>query len=216
MHVNIGVISDIHGDVATLERVFGFLDALGVERVVCAGDVVGYGPEPDEAAAELRARRVICVRGNHDRWALDRAAEVPDAFGGAGVSAETRAYLQALPPLWIGEMAGRLITMVHGVPGSDMTYLTAQEYTRADLRAMLSDLGTDVLIVGHTHLPAWYRCGTGLVVNPGSLVSSVPRLSTSRTFAVVDLGTLRPSYYSVETCERVDVAVWGVPRTRSG
>ena len=60
------IISDIHANLAALERVLADAERCGVEKVVCAGDVVGYGPDPAGAIRILRERDIPTVMGNHD------------------------------------------------------------------------------------------------------------------------------------------------------
>src|SRR5207302_884141 len=64
------VLADVHGNLSALEAVLGEIDRLGVPRIVCLGDVVGYGAEPNECVAALRARDAGCVAGNHDLIAI--------------------------------------------------------------------------------------------------------------------------------------------------
>jgi predicted MPP superfamily phosphohydrolase len=70
--MNLGLIADIHADIRALEAALGRLDDLAIGRIYCAGDLVGYGSEPDAVAALLRDRGIPCISGNHDRWALER------------------------------------------------------------------------------------------------------------------------------------------------
>ena len=60
------IISDIHANPAALERVLADAKQFGAEKVVCAGDVVGYGPDPVGAIRILRERGIPTVMGNHD------------------------------------------------------------------------------------------------------------------------------------------------------
>lgn len=80
--MKLGLISDIHGDPLALELAWSHLTVMGADRIVCAGDLVGYGPYPDRVVAFLEERQVASVRGNHDRWALERGLGVPDEYGG--------------------------------------------------------------------------------------------------------------------------------------
>ena len=59
-------ISDIHGNYEALTSVLAEIDRLGVERIYCAGDVVGYYSQINECCRELREREIPCVMGNHD------------------------------------------------------------------------------------------------------------------------------------------------------
>jgi putative phosphoesterase len=205
--VRIGLISDIHGDFLALARAWSHLEAQGVDRVLCAGDSVGYGPDPDRTVAFLAERCAMSVRGNHDRWAVERGAGHADPLGGGTPSAATHAYLRTIPPLRIMPVSDRLITLIHGTPGSDMEYMVPSRFGPDRLAAILDELETEVLVVGHTHVPMWFRCERGLVVNPGSVLC-VGTVRSSRTFAVVDVVQLTVSFHSAVTGRALEVSPW--------
>ncbi|MBY4731296.1 metallophosphoesterase family protein [Cupriavidus pauculus] len=69
----IGLISDVHGNAPALEAVLDSLDGMGVEQIVCLGDVAGYYSEVNACCAMLRARQVPTIMGNHD-WYLGSGA----------------------------------------------------------------------------------------------------------------------------------------------
>ena len=214
--MKLGLISDIHGDPVSLELAWAHLTVLKADRIVCAGDVVGYGPFPDRVIAFVREHQIPSVRGNHDRWALERGLGVRDEFGGGTPGPETLAYLQTLPTDLLVSEASKVGVVVHGSPRSDMEFVTRPTHPPSVLRGYLQTLGANLLVVGHTHEPMWYRCDRGLVVNPGSVVSMHlrrnsrrPPLSTSRTFALVDWGELSVTFHDVETGATVAVEPWG-------
>src|SRR3954447_17070940 len=95
--MKLGLISDIHGDPLALELAWSHLMVLGADRIVCAGDLVGYGPFPDRVVAFLAEHRIDAVRGNHDRWALQRRPGEADPFGGGTPSEATLDGLGTLP-----------------------------------------------------------------------------------------------------------------------
>jgi putative phosphoesterase len=205
--MKLGLISDIHGDPVALELAWAHLTFMGADRIVCAGDLVGYGPFPDRVAAFLQEHQVPAVRGNHDRWALERGLGVRDEFRGGTPNAETLEHLRSLP-FDLEVSHGRTIgVIVHGSPRSDMEFVNRGSHVPEVLRDDLADLGCDLLVVGHTHLPMWFRCREGLVINSGSLVS-MPVVDTSRTFALVDLETLIPTFHDVETGHVIDIEPW--------
>ncbi len=203
----IGLISDVHGDPLALELAWSHLTLLGAERIVCAGDLVGYGPEPDAVARFIDDRSIATARGNHDRWAVERGEGVPDEYGGGVPSAATLGFLERLSPGLVLEGAGRVGLVVHGSPRDDLEFIARRSHGPEILRGYLAELGADLLVFGHTHTPMWYRCDRGLVVNPGSIVSA-PIVKTSSTFAIVDLATLTPRFYAVETGRPVAVRAW--------
>ncbi len=202
--MKLGVISDVHGDPIALELAWAHLVVMGADRMVCAGDLVGYGPYPDRVVGFFRDRGIASVRGNHDRWALERGPGVADEFGGGTPSIETLEFLQSLP-FDLQVVDGSTIgVIVHGSPRSDMEFVNRSSHVPDILRGDLAALQCDLLVVGHTHRPFWYRCPEGLVVNPGSLVS-MPVVETSRTFALIDLDTMEPTFHDVETGQLVEI-----------
>jgi putative phosphoesterase len=180
---------------------------MGADRIVCAGDLVGYGPSPDRVVAFLQEHQVPSVRGNHDRWALERGPGVPDEFGGGIPSRGTLDSLRALPFDRLVAQDRTVGVVVHGSPRSDMEFVTRTTHPRKVLRGYLLDLQCDFLVVGHTHRPMWFRCPDGVVVNPGSVVS-MPVVDSSRTFAMIDLDALEPTFYDVESGQTVEVEPW--------
>jgi putative phosphoesterase len=204
--MKLGIISDLHGDPGGLELAWSHLTVMGADRIICAGDLAGYGPFPDRVVSFLLERAIPSVRGNHDRWAIERGAGVGDEFGGGTPSAETLEYLTELP----GDLRLELTTSIavfHGSPRSDMDFVNRQTHPAKVLRKYLVDLRCRLLIVGHTHRPMWFRCPGGLVVNPGSVVS-LPRVDSSRTFAMVDLDLLEATFHDVESGNAVQVEHW--------
>jgi putative phosphoesterase len=205
--MKLGVISDIHGDPVALELAWSHLTVMGADRIVCAGDLVGYGPFPDRVVTFMRERQVSSVRGNHDRWALERGAGARDEFGGGIPNSETLDYLRDLPFDLLVAHQTTIAVVVHGSPRSDMEFVTRPSHPPKVLRQYLLDLNCELLVVGHTHQPMWFRCEKGLVVNPGSVVSAA-RIDSSRTFALIDLDILEVTFLDVESGGKVEVEPW--------
>ncbi len=67
---SVAVISDIHANLPALEAVLEEIDGLGIEHILCCGDIVGYGPHPRECVELLRHRKIPSVLGNHDLYVL--------------------------------------------------------------------------------------------------------------------------------------------------
>jgi putative phosphoesterase len=205
--MKLGLISDIHGDMVALELAWAHLTVMGVDRIVCAGDLVGYGPHPDKVVAFLTEHGIDSVRGNHDRWAVERAAGVPgvpSTFGGGMPSTETVEALKSLPAHLLVDGAPRVGVIVHGSPGDDMDFVTKSTHPPALLDRWLRDMNANLLVVGHTHKPMLYRSEHGLVINPGSVISA-PVVSTSRTFALLDWEAMAVTFHDVESAGLVEV-----------
>jgi len=149
----IAVLADIHGNLEALRAVWADMAPHSVDEIVSLGDMVGYGPDPDEVLTELRGRKVRCCLGNHELGivsARERSWFNPTARKGLDltrdlISDENRAYIATLPRFL--QVAGA--RFVHGFPPDNVTtYLFLVD----DLRlAAWFGSGEGRTFVGHTH-----------------------------------------------------------------
>jgi putative phosphoesterase len=197
--MRLGLIADIHGDMRALEAALARLDELRVDRIVCMGDLVGYGSEPDAATSAIRDRGIACIRGNHDRWAVERR----QLFGLRGwrtaeLKDDTWEFLEALPASLRLECDGRVLEMHHGSPTSDTEYITAYKPLPPSVERFWERVDAQVLLLGHTHIPMIDRGPRGTVINPGSTLG-IPGIQTSYTFGVLETDDLAVRIYEVRT-----------------
>jgi putative phosphoesterase len=182
----LAIVTDVHADVHALRDALSQIDRLGVDQILCCGDLVDYGLFPDETIALLRERRVVTIRGNHDRWALEPGG----AMRTWDLSPASVTYLEALPTGWRKFIDGARVVLAHARPGSDMRGI-ARDTPAHVLMELLDETGADILLVGHTHAPFIRRLGEGrLVANPGALLRDpAPGVDvlTPGTFAVIDV-----------------------------
>ena len=202
--MEIGVISDVHGNTVALDAVFADMPA--VDALACAGDVVGYNPWHAECVAAVRERSIPTVSGNHDRAVASETRFAFNSMAGAGVAhaRETLTedqieWLRSLPTTR-REFNGR-VRIVHGHPENPDRYTYTGEFS-PDL------LGEeDALVLGHTHVQGHERFDEGVVMNPGSV--GQPRDGDPRAaYAVLDLDDLTVTEHRVEyDIDRVREAV---------
>ncbi len=183
--MKLGLISDIHGDYAALKTALDRLTHLHqVDHILCAGDLVGRGPEPDQVVEAIRAYDIPVVRGNHDEWSYH-------------LSSENKLFLRSLPLEWRGEFEGIKVFMCHGKPGNNLWGLYRDHVSTTLLNMMLGSLGVHVLITGHTHMPLFMRVNNGCVVNPGSLYTFQNVRATSHTYGVLQLPEMQFDLYDL-------------------
>ena len=202
--MEIGVISDVHGNTVALDAVFADMPA--VDALACAGDVVGDNPWHAECVAAVRERSIPTVSGNHDRAVASETRFAFNSMAGAGVAhaRETLTedqieWLRSLPTTR-REFDGR-VRIVHGPPENPDRYTYTGEFS-PDL------LGEeDALVLGHTHVQGHERFDEGVVMNPGSV--GQPRDGDPRAaYAVLDLDDLTVTEHRVEyDIDRVREAV---------
>ena len=181
----LAVITDVHADVHALRDALAQIDQLSVDQILCCGDLLDYGLFPEGTLTLLRERRVVTIRGNHDRWAVESGGDA----SGWDLTDASVAYLESLPTSWRKNIDGARVVLAHARPGSDMQGIPA-DATAQELAEILDEAGADVLIVGHTHVPFVRRLGDGrIVANPGALLRDPAPgcdVATPGTFAVFD------------------------------
>lgn len=199
MGVKLGLISDVHANAVALRAVLSELKARGIERILCAGDIVGYYPYPNETVALLRENRSVCVLGNHDRSVLkvDTSGMNPHAhhavlWTARHLEADTRRYLENLPVSTTVRSDRLAVTIYHGSPRDMVDYVYEDD---AD-ESLLSMARSPVLILGHTHIPFVRRFAQGMIVNPGSV--GQPRDGDPRAaYAILDTSVGLVDFYRV-------------------
>jgi len=202
--MQIGVISDIHGNKVALDAVFE--DMQSVDALVCAGDVVGYNPWHGACIEAVRERSIPTVMGNHDRAVAGGGQFGFNSMAGAGV-AHARETLTEAQIDWLAslpetgrEFDGR-VRIVHGHPEDPDRYTYPEEFGPGMLD------GEQALVLGHTHIQSHERFEDGVVLNPGSV--GQPRDGDPRAaYAVLDLDDLTVAEHRVAyDIERVREAV---------
>ena len=218
----VGVLTDVHGDLQALDAALPRLRAMGCDVILCAGDLIDMEPLGEEVCQRLKAEEgLICILGNHERWALERRHRQKDmrSFfepcnisqyfgGGAELSRSSLAWLATLPTHWEAEMEGVRVAMWHARPGSDMEGIEKERTGPGLRRSLLEQAHADVLIVGHSHvefeLPV--DAPAGKILNPGACCSKayvyrhtgplmVPDAFRPATFGVLDLPSMKFKVY---------------------
>lgn len=169
--MKLALISDLHATLCAVDAVLDAIAREGVQRIVCLGDVVDLGPEPNEVVERLRERRIPCVRGNHDR--LDEALPVPrlravEDWTRETLAPEHRAWLWDLPTERVEELGGARVWCVHASPDG-LTEGFGAETPADTIRRWTDAADWDVLATGHTHVQCVRRFGTRTLVNVGSV-----------------------------------------------
>jgi putative phosphoesterase len=209
----------VHANLPALEAVLDDMPA--VDRVYCAGDVVGYNPWPAECVERVREVAAATVRGNHDRtvetperYRANRMAEAGLERAKAALSADQREWLDGLPRA--ETVAGGRFLLVHSHPAAERedAYVYPEEFPTLDRH--MGD--HDGIVLGHTHVQGCREVAGGVVCNPGSV--GQPRDGDPRAgYAVLDatadgadaVETRRVSYDIDRVAEAVREA--GLPET---
>jgi putative phosphoesterase len=179
----VAVITDLHANLSALQAALARIGELGVDAIYCGGDLVGYGPHPNEVCALIAERGIPTIYGNYD-YAISRDL---DDCGCAYITPHDRElgqrsvewtlehndqaskdFMRALPfdlRFTVGDIAAHL---VHGSPRKVNEYLFEDKPASLYERLAAAE-DADVLVFGHTHKPWTREYGGVLFVNCGSV-----------------------------------------------
>ncbi|MEP6812539.1 MAG: metallophosphoesterase family protein [Actinomycetota bacterium] len=150
--MRVAVVSDIHANLHAFESVLAAIDADPVDELWCLGDIVGYGPKPDECCELVRARATACLCGNHD-LAVRGTLDLLEFSGDAGIAAAwTRGVLSERSLEWLGTLepfgSAHDVALFHG-SARDPVW----EYVLTSEAALATLLLTEeqIVLVGHSH-----------------------------------------------------------------
>ena len=183
------IISDVHANAIALSAVLEDARRCGAKKLLCLGDVVGYGPEPESTVSTIRARAAFTLAGNHDDAVSGRldASDFIDLAADAvsrhreALSEENLAWLKSLPYTY----NGKSFLCAHGDFTSPRTfeYVSDEQEAAANFAATKAQL----MFVGHSHVPGIFLTGASgkvyslpptdftledgkrYIVNPGSV-----------------------------------------------
>jgi predicted phosphodiesterase len=191
----LAVISDVHGNRLALDAVLADIALQGVDGTVCLGDHVSGPLDPVGAAERIMAMDGPVIRGNHDRWLIDRVGkelDPVDRFALMRLKASHRAWLEAMPATAV---VGGEVFLCHGTPTSDNTvWLDNYWYDRQTtlpseegINRHAAGVDYPVMLCGHTHIARSVRLRDGrLIVNPGSVGLQLVHGSPDARYAVIE------------------------------
>jgi protein phosphatase len=167
------IISDIHGNLEAIQSLSEDFNELWV-----LGDLVNYGPDPDEVVDFIRSKASVLVRGNHDHAIgfnddpqcskpFRDMADAMKQYTRSVLSQAQKQFLRELPLKADLDIGGLRVALCHAVPSDPMYAYCLPDSDR--WQRELEEAQSDVLFVGHTHIPFIRQIGRRMIVNPGSL-----------------------------------------------
>ena len=179
----VAVITDIHANLPALETALDAIERIEVDAVHCGGDLVGYGPHPNEVCRLIEERGIPTIYGNYD-YAIARDLEdcgcayrdqhdrelgqLSVAWTLDHTDGRSKDFMRGLPFDLRFDLGGRRVRLVHGSPRKVNEYLFADKPARTFER-IAAGADCDVLVFGHTHQPWVAEYGGVLFVNCGSV-----------------------------------------------
>lgn len=207
----IAVITDVHGNLPALQASLDAIDQIGVDTTYCGGDLVGYGPHPNEVCALIEDLEIPTIYGNYD-YAIAR--ELDDcgcayitqhdrelgqqsvAWTLANTNERSKAFMRGLPFDLAFDLGEVPIHLVHGSPRKVNEYLFEDKPPSLYERLAAAE-DAKVMVFGHTHKPWMNTFGGVLFVNCGSV--GKPKDGDPRcSFAILELDHAGQVVVSIE------------------
>lgn len=198
--MKLAFFSDVHANIAALKEVVVNIEGKNVEQIICAGDLVGYAPFPNEVIDLMKSKHIPCVMGNYDDGVgnqrlvcgcdykdeyAQRLGEQSIVWSKENTSEENKGYLRNLPYEIRLEIGNKKLLVVHGSSKRLNEYLH-KDISDDYLEALLNEEEVDVLICGHTHVPYHKELKSGHIINVGS-VGKPKHGNPSAVYALVEV-----------------------------
>jgi predicted phosphodiesterase len=178
--MRVAIISDIHSNLEALNSAFEAIDAQRVDDIVCLGDVVGYGANPNECLSLVRSRCSLILQGNHDAAAVDLSvanqftlnAQLSAIWTFGALVSENKDFLRSIPQM---------------KPRGDILFSHASPFEPEEWHYVISEFDTReafqafperICFIGHSHIPVIF-----------SEHGKVPAISQSGRF-IVNVGSI--------------------------
>jgi len=157
--LKLALISDIHGNLAALEAVLDSIKRIGVDRIFCLGDIVGYGARPNECVDLVKSHDIPCICGNHDEVAISSrglSCFTPNAkkailWTQEQLTDESHLYLSELK--FTIEFEGLLLVHASPIDLESWPYI----FTQTDADTAFQSFTHPVCFFGHTHFPVIFH-----------------------------------------------------------
>lgn len=223
----IAILSDIHGNLEALTTILQQIQGMNIELLLCLGDVVGYGPFPNECVQHVKTECSHIIMGNHDQACIDQNIAEFNVYAQSAIlwtartlTKKSKRFLATRPLSETITIEKTTLAMFHGSPIHPLDEYVDPSYHPSLLDDYIQSTGADVLLLGHTHVPMIYNSKKGgCLLNPGSVGQPRDRDPRASVAIVkieedqVDIEILRVSYEIKKTAKAMRTA--GLPKLLS-
>ncbi len=210
--MKIGIITDIHSNIQALNAVLNEFDKIKVKKIICCGDIIGIGINPEETVQTLIEKKdmLIAVRGNHEQYLLKGLPkEVHDdkrkisndeienhKWSHSKLSEQSKYFLNELEISKNIEIEGKKFYIVHYPIKEDGTYKKhIKNPNILENKEMFKEIDADIYLFGHTHTLSVNNEGNKWYINTGSL--GCPMDSNTAKAGVLEINDGRVEFKSI-------------------
>lgn len=199
-NTKLAFISDIHSNVEALKSVLEDIQShnIPLANVYCLGDIVGYGPSPNETIELIQSRRIKTILGNYDEavgFYLPKCgctlhsnkdkmkSQNSLSWTSENTSENNKKFLRSLDENYSFDFQNKTILLTHGSPYSISDYVYIDDTEK--MEDICTEISEDIIVFGHTHFPYFKKINGKLFINAGSV--GRPKDSDNRAcYCIVD------------------------------
>jgi len=182
--MSIAIISDIHGNLEALQTVFEYIDSKKIETVYCLGDIVGYGPNPNECVEMIQERCKVILMGNHDYAAIGLAnieyfneyAKMSTYWTIDILTESNKQFLKKIP---FSHQTDDLI-LVHSSPSNPTHWYYVLSVQDAQIE--MQSFEEHICFIGHSHVP--------VIFNEQNFYRSTPKKLKPKSKYIINVGSV--------------------------
>ncbi len=178
------VISDIHSNLEALTKVLGEIHKKHVDEIICLGDIVGYGANPDEVVELVHQEVKYSVKGNHDDALFsEETFSTINSYAKSAIT-YTRELLSDKNSEWLKSipLTHKIenVLLVHASPSEPQSWKYI--FTNTDAQVELSSFEEKICLIGHTHVPVIFKTSAP--------VAHQPLAEDSQTKELINVGSV--------------------------
>ena len=200
--MKLGIITDIHSNIIALKAVLKEFEKIKVDKIICCGDIIGIGPNPEEVVQELIKveDKLIAVRGNHEQYLLygvpinvhddKRKISVEEnknhEWIHSKMSKQSKEFIEELPMTRSIKIENKKIYIIHYPINKNGKYKEhIKNPTIEENEKMFMEIDSDIYVYGHTHVACIKNKDDKWFINTGSL--GCPLKSNIANAGVLDI-----------------------------
>ena len=220
--MKLGIITDIHSNIIALNEVLKEFEKIKIDKIICCGDIIGIGPNPEEVVQRLMKLKgkLVAVRGNHEKYLLEglpinvhdnkRKMSLEEIqnhkWTHSRISESSKKFLEKLPIYKNIEMKNKKIYIIHYPMNSDGVYKEhIKNPTIKENERMFSKVDSDIYVYGHTHVVCINNKDNKWYINPGSL--GCPVQSNIANAGVLDIKDDKINFEQLAISYNVDEVI---------
>lgn len=184
--MKIGIVTDVHSNVRALNAVLDKFEKIKVDKIICCGDIIGIGPNPEETVQKLikQNSKLISVQGNHERYIIDGLPEMVHdnnrkmsdseiknhKWNQNQLSNKSKRFLKSLCISNVLHVGNKKIYIVHYPIDKNLAYKKFIKLpNNKEQEEMFKDINADIFLYGHTHVTCVSNIENKWYINCGSL-----------------------------------------------